>query len=53
MTEAIFNYAIVKYAKFGYNQGVSESLKRDLIERGAIFVDDFGAGDRSGILTPV
>jgi len=46
LTDAVFNHAIVEGANFGRNKTVTESLKRDLIARGAIFADDFGAGDR-------
>ncbi len=41
--------ANVKNTRFGYNKGIPESLKQDLIARGAIFEDS--PGDRSGILT--
>ena len=43
--------AEVKNARFGYNSGISEAMKRDLIGRGAIFEDS--PGDRSSVLTPV
>ncbi len=36
----------VENARFGYNQGISEELKRDLIRRGAIFEDTPGDRDR-------
>lgn len=36
----------VEKARFGYNQGISESMKRDLISRGAIFNDLSGSGNR-------
>jgi Pentapeptide repeats (8 copies) len=42
--------AYVENARFGYNQGISESLKQELIRRGAIFED--APGDRSSILSP-
>ncbi|MCV3214453.1 pentapeptide repeat-containing protein [Plectonema radiosum NIES-515] len=38
----------VKNARFGNNQGISEAIKRDLIQKGAIFADS--PGDRSSIL---
>nr|WP_268932474.1 pentapeptide repeat-containing protein [Sphaerospermopsis reniformis] len=43
--------AAVKNAIFGDNQGISPAMKRDLIERGAIFEDS--PGDRSRVLTRV
>ncbi|AOY84499.2 pentapeptide repeat-containing protein [Moorena producens JHB] len=42
--------ADVKNARFGNNSGIDESMKRDLIKRGAIFEDL--PGDRSESLTP-
>lgn len=39
------NNAKVQNAKFGYNQGISESMRQELIARGAIFIDslnDYG-----------
>lgn len=39
--------AKVSYARFGYNKGISESMRDDLIRRGAIFEDS--SGDRSPI----
>ncbi|WP_081431064.1 pentapeptide repeat-containing protein [Moorena bouillonii] len=42
--------AIVDNARFGNNSGINQSMKRDLIKRGAIFEDL--PGDRSEILTP-
>lgn len=50
LSEADLIYAKVKGARFAYNLGISESLKLDLINRGAIFDDS--RGDRSGVLTP-
>ena len=44
--------ADINNAKFGYNLGISESMKQDLIERGAIF-EDSPPGDRSGVLSRV
>ncbi len=41
--------ANVKNTRFSDNKGISESLKQDLITRGAIFEDS--PGDRSGVLT--
>ncbi len=46
LTQSNLKYAIVEGAKFRNNEGITEGLKRDLITRGAIFADDFGAGDR-------
>ncbi len=43
--------ATVENAIFGDNQGISPAMKRDLIERGAIFEDS--PGDRSRVLTRV
>ncbi|MHC5718523.1 MAG: pentapeptide repeat-containing protein, partial [Nostoc sp.] len=37
--------ANVRNARFGYNQGISESIKRELIQQGAIFEDY--PGDRT------
>ena len=42
--------AKVENAQFGYNSGISEAMKQDLIKRGAIFEDS--PGDRSSILVP-
>ncbi|MGB3695170.1 MAG: pentapeptide repeat-containing protein [Spirulinaceae cyanobacterium] len=42
--------ANVHEAKFGDNQGISETIKRDLIQRGAIFEDS--PGDRAKVLVP-
>ncbi|MBW4446235.1 MAG: pentapeptide repeat-containing protein [Spirirestis rafaelensis WJT71-NPBG6] len=42
--------ANVKNARFGNNRGISEPIKRDLIQKGAIFEDS--PGDRSEILVP-
>jgi uncharacterized protein YjbI with pentapeptide repeats len=46
------NGTIVEMASFGFNQGISEELKQDLIARGAIF-EDIPPGDRSRVLVPV
>ena len=43
--------AKVENTLFGYNDSISESLKQDLIRRGAIFEDS--PGDRSKVLTRV
>ena len=43
--------ASVEQARFSNNQGISESMKRDLISRGAIFIDSLGSGDRSLVPT--
>ena len=42
--------AKVKNTRFGYNQGISEELRLDLIQRGAIFEDT--PGDRSAVIIP-
>ena len=52
LTDADLSGAKVENARFGYNSSISESLKRDLITRGAIF-EDSPPGDHSGILIPV
>ena len=51
LSDADLRSANVENTRFGYNEGIPESLKHDLIERGAIFEDS--PGDRSGVLTPV
>ena len=51
LSEANFENAIVLNARFGQNQGIDETLKAALIEKGAIFEDS--PGDRSRVLTPV
>ncbi|MGK7876595.1 MAG: pentapeptide repeat-containing protein [Xenococcaceae cyanobacterium] len=51
LVNADLSGAQVKNARFGYNSGISEAMRRDLIQRGAIFQDS--PGDRSGVLTPV
>ncbi len=51
LIDADLSDAEVKNARFGYNSGISESLKRNLIARGAIFEDS--PGDRSEVLDPV
>jgi len=40
--------AVVRYAQFGANSGLTEEMKLDLKRRGAIFNDS--PGDRSGVL---
>ena len=40
----------VENARFGYNQGIFEEVKFDLIRRGAIFEDS--PGDRSAVVIP-
>ena len=42
----------VEKTLFGDNLGISEQMKRDLIQRGAIFEDSPGDRDRSLLLTP-
>ncbi|NER89029.1 MAG: pentapeptide repeat-containing protein [Moorea sp. SIO3A2] len=51
LSDANLSGAVVKNARFGNNSGIDESLKRDLIQRGAIFEDL--PGDRSKRLTPI
>lgn len=51
LSGADLSYANVKNARFANNLGISEDLKLDLIDRGAIFDDS--SGDRSRVLTPV
>ena len=53
LTDADFSGAKVENTRFAYNLGISENLERDLISRGAIFIDDPPLGDRSGVLAPV
>jgi uncharacterized protein YjbI with pentapeptide repeats len=43
--------AIVELAHFGSNQGISEKLKQELIDRGAIFEDS--PGKESPTLSPL
>ncbi len=50
LSGANLSNANVEKTRFGNNQVISEFMKRDLIKRGAIFVDS--PGDRSQILTP-
>jgi hypothetical protein len=45
LSDTNFNYATVEYARFEFTSGIPESLKQDLIARGAIFDD--APGDRS------
>jgi uncharacterized protein YjbI with pentapeptide repeats len=52
LSEANLNGAIVKSARFGFNQGISSALRSDLIARGAIF-EDTPPGDRSRVLVSV
>ena len=40
------NSAKVLQKRFGFNQGISERLRNNLIERGAIFIDVLNAPDR-------
>jgi uncharacterized protein YjbI with pentapeptide repeats/DNA-binding Xre family transcriptional regulator len=50
LSGANLSRANVKNARFGNNQGLSESIKRDLIQRGAIFEDY--PGNRAEIPLP-
>ena len=50
LNRADLSGAEVRNARFGYNSGIDEYMKHDLIKRGAIFKDL--PGDRSKILTP-
>ncbi len=49
-SDADLRGAIVKNALFIENSGLTEDMKRDLKQRGAIFEDS--PGDRSGVFTP-
>lgn len=51
LTGADLRGAKVENARFGYNRGISETMKRDLEARKAIFEDS--PSDRSGVLTSV
>lgn len=48
LSDVILSDANVENARFGNNQGISEPIKHDLIQKGAIFEDS--RGDRSSIL---
>ena len=50
LSDVILSDANVENARFGNNQGISEPIKHDLIQKGAIFEDS--PGDRSSILLP-
>ncbi|NEO88832.1 MAG: pentapeptide repeat-containing protein, partial [Moorea sp. SIO3G5] len=50
LSDAKLSRAIVNKSRFGYNPGIDESMKRDLIQRGAMFEDV--PGDSSESLTP-
>jgi hypothetical protein len=49
---ANLNGAEVSYAQFGNNSGISESMRQDLIYRGAIFDDTLGDRSESKNLVP-
>ena len=51
LSGANLSSAKVENSLFGYNKGISDSLRQDLIRRGAIFEDS--PGDRSEVLTRV
>ncbi len=51
LSRAIFAQAIVKNARFGNNQGISQSLKKYLIKRGAIFVEEESSDNLLKIFT--
>ena len=51
LSDVNFNRAIVKYARFGGKTEISESMKDNLIKRGAIFEDS--PGERSEMLSRV
>ncbi|NEQ86899.1 MAG: pentapeptide repeat-containing protein, partial [Moorea sp. SIO2I5] len=51
LTDAKLNRAIVDNAKFGDNSGLDESIKGDLIKRGAMFEDL--PGNSSESVTPI
>ena len=42
LTDADLSGATVANASFGYNQGISEIMKRDLVSKGATFQDSLG-----------
>ncbi|NEO01312.1 MAG: pentapeptide repeat-containing protein [Moorea sp. SIO3I7] len=50
LTDANLSRAIVDNTQFGDNSGIDESIKLDLIERGAMFEDV--PGDSSESVTP-
>ena len=52
LSDADLSGVNVSNARFRDNLGISESMKRDLIQRGAVF-EDSPPGDRSGVLTSV
>jgi hypothetical protein len=43
LKDANLSRAVVEKALFGYNSGISENMKLDLIRRGAIFEGSTGA----------
>jgi uncharacterized protein YjbI with pentapeptide repeats len=51
LSDANLSVIQVEKTRFRNNLGITEELKKDLINRGAIFEDS--PGDRSGILTRV
>ena len=53
LRDADLSYTEVENARFGYNEGISEDMKHDLIARGAIFEDSPPPGDRSRVLVGV
>ena len=50
LRDADLSYANVENTRFGNNSGIAAKMKQDLIQRGAIFEDSPGEGDRSNIL---
>ena len=42
LSDANLSGATVANASFGYNQGISEIMKRDLVSKGATFQDSLG-----------
>ena len=52
LIDADLSGANVKNAKFGHNQGISDEMRRNLEQRGAIFVDEPPRED-SRVLVPV
>jgi hypothetical protein len=49
MSGTNLSYVVVRKTKFGENVDLSEDMKRELKQRGAIFIDS--PGDRSELLT--
>jgi uncharacterized protein YjbI with pentapeptide repeats len=52
LLNANLDFAVVNKAKFGNNKGISESMRQDLLSRGAIFEDSPGDRSESQTLVP-